>query len=453
MNKWVIITIITVSLIAIGLALFFILRKHGGGSSGGGGDGNQCPNNCNGNGICVNGKCQCADGYSGDACQNHTVSTCPNNCNGRGICVDEKCQCALGYSGDGCEKHDTAICKGNCSGNGLCVNGECKCSPGYSGDYCQLPSVGNCTNNCSGNGLCDINTNKCVCSPGYSGDGCEIPPGQGCPDNCNGYGYCEGGKCVCINGYSGNACQTIGVKCPDNCNGHGICQNGQCECTGGYSGNACQTPPTACPNNCNGNGKCENGKCQCNQGWEGDACDIINGSQFPFDGTRKWYIRSITNFCNSGDPVYMTVNPSEPNDGVTQMATVGAGPYFNNREWNIVPAKTKKGYYALKNVATGLCLVYSERVAVPMLQQIDLPTDNPQYLFTFSWKNKNMFTMLDTFGRPMSTTQPNCYNPGNMCIPAGQCCWVPAILWTDMSSYCGNLSYPVTYDLFLEEVK
>ena len=65
----------------------------------------ECPDDCSGAGVCVNGACHCVPGFSGVNCLR--VDTCPLDCSGRGVCevraTGTACVCAAGYSGAGCE--------------------------------------------------------------------------------------------------------------------------------------------------------------------------------------------------------------------------------------------------------------------------------------------------------------------------------------------------------------
>ena len=82
---------------------------------------------CSGNGVCKYGKCFCRDGFEGDSCEKSTEPAsmrfsenvpepeppqqqqeqeeppqCLNKCNGRGICLEGRCLCDAGFSGQDC---------------------------------------------------------------------------------------------------------------------------------------------------------------------------------------------------------------------------------------------------------------------------------------------------------------------------------------------------------------
>ncbi|KAK2660467.1 hypothetical protein Ddye_007000 [Dipteronia dyeriana] len=97
----------------------------------------QCPNSCNFNGDCVDGRCQCFLGFHGHDCSKRS---CPSYCNGHGKCLTNgACECENGYTGIDCA---TAVCDEQCSlHGGVCDNGVCefRCSD-YAGYTCQNSS-------------------------------------------------------------------------------------------------------------------------------------------------------------------------------------------------------------------------------------------------------------------------------------------------------------------------
>ncbi|KAJ8270849.1 hypothetical protein GJAV_G00119980 [Gymnothorax javanicus] len=90
-----------------------------------------CPDECNDNGRCVDGRCVCYEGYGGEDC---SVLLCPDDCNDKGHCVNGACVCFEGFSGDRCELRR---CRNDCSGNGRCVDGNCVCDDGFFEEDCS----------------------------------------------------------------------------------------------------------------------------------------------------------------------------------------------------------------------------------------------------------------------------------------------------------------------------
>eukprot|EP00300_Choanocystis_sp_HF-7_P041951 c8730_g1_i1.p1 GENE.c8730_g1_i1~~c8730_g1_i1.p1 ORF type:complete len:213 (+),score=21.53 c8730_g1_i1:2-640(+) len=93
-------------------------------------------------------------------------TSCGSGCSGYGTCVQGKCRCEPGYSGEFCER---AICLRNCGNHGQCVDGACVCHPGWQGSDC---STDTCPSHCHFHGSCHDGT--CECATGFSGQACEI---------------------------------------------------------------------------------------------------------------------------------------------------------------------------------------------------------------------------------------------------------------------------------------
>ncbi|XP_061588246.1 tenascin-N isoform X2 [Cololabis saira] len=91
-----------------------------------------CPDECNDNGRCVDGRCVCHQGYTGEDC---SQLMCPNNCNDKGQCVDGKCVCFAHFTGEDCS---IPACPNDCGGSGQCVDGQCICEEGFFGEDCTL---------------------------------------------------------------------------------------------------------------------------------------------------------------------------------------------------------------------------------------------------------------------------------------------------------------------------
>ncbi|KAL0979161.1 hypothetical protein UPYG_G00181500 [Umbra pygmaea] len=215
-----------------------------------------CPVDCGDNGECIDAMCICEEGFTGDDC---SESRCLNNCLGRGRCEEDECVCDEPWTGEDCSE---LICPNDCYDRGRCVNGTCFCDEGFTGEDCgELTCPGNCNNH----GMC-VN-GQCVCHPGYSGEDCSKLT---CPNDCNERGHCFHGKCVCDPGFEGVDCSIL--SCPDNCSSRGQCVNGECVCDVGFEGEDCSV--ISCPKECLNFGRCLDGQCVCSKGFAGDDCSL-----------------------------------------------------------------------------------------------------------------------------------------------------------------------------------
>ncbi|CAD8082247.1 unnamed protein product [Paramecium sonneborni] len=94
---------------------------------------------CQGHGTCINGKCQCDDGFSGNDCSQY--AKCLNDCSNQGNCIQyfptPQCRCNQEDKRGG-EDCSMIFCLNDCSNNGNCKNGICECIPGVKGDDCSI---------------------------------------------------------------------------------------------------------------------------------------------------------------------------------------------------------------------------------------------------------------------------------------------------------------------------
>ncbi|XP_041727052.1 tenascin isoform X3 [Coregonus clupeaformis] len=218
----------------------------------------ECPNFCQDQGRCVDGKCVCFEGFDGDDC---SMELCQMNCGDNGECIDAMCICEDGFTGNDCSQTN---CLNNCLGRGRCVDDECVCDEPWTGYDCSELI---CPNDCYDRGRCVNGT--CFCEEGFNGEDCgELT----CPSNCNNRGMCVDGQCVCHSGYIGEDCSKL--TCPNDCTERGHCFNGRCICDPGFEGVNCSI--LSCPDNCSNRGQCVNGECVCNVGFEGDDCSEIS---------------------------------------------------------------------------------------------------------------------------------------------------------------------------------
>ncbi|KAM9349393.1 tenascin-N [Symphorus nematophorus] len=120
---------------------------------------------CSGHGTYQHDTCSCLcnPGWEGPDC---SVSSCPDECNDNGRCVDGKCVCHQGFTGDDCSQ---LMCPDNCNDKGHCVDGKCVCFAHFTGEDCSIPK---CPNDCIGNGQCV--DGQCVCDEGFYGEDCSL---------------------------------------------------------------------------------------------------------------------------------------------------------------------------------------------------------------------------------------------------------------------------------------
>ncbi|CAK6966907.1 tenascin-R [Scomber scombrus] len=139
--------------------------------------------------------CICEEGWTGKNC---SEPRCPDDCSGQGICIEGECVCDRDFGGENCSE---PRCPSDCSGRGLCIDGECVCEESFTGEDCM---VGRCLNDCSDQGLCINGT--CQCRPGYVGEDCSLVY---CANNCSKKGVCKDGFCVCQDGFAGDDCNSV----------------------------------------------------------------------------------------------------------------------------------------------------------------------------------------------------------------------------------------------------
>uniref|UniRef100_A0A8B9GTS5 Tenascin C n=1 Tax=Astyanax mexicanus TaxID=7994 RepID=A0A8B9GTS5_ASTMX len=216
-----------------------------------------CLNNCLGRGRCVDSECVCDEPWTGFDC---SELICPNDCFDRGRCINGTCYCDEGFAGEDCGE---VTCPGNCNNKGICLNGQCVCNFGYTGEDCSKLT---CLNDCSQRGHCF--NGRCICDPGFQGEDCSE---LSCPDNCNDRGKCVNGECICEAGFQGDDCSEL--SCLNDCHNRGRCVDGQCVCHQGFTGEDCSIK--TCPNDCHGRGECVDGKCICHVGFTGKDCSEL----------------------------------------------------------------------------------------------------------------------------------------------------------------------------------
>lgn len=116
-----------------------------------------CGGDCSGHGLCsfvqphAPAQCKCEHSWVGAKCEKQvSVLECPNDCMGNGLCLDGQCVCSNGWGGPDCTnrlcsgaflgpKCDIPACPNDCDGKGLCFQGTCQCWVEWSGDDCSIP--------------------------------------------------------------------------------------------------------------------------------------------------------------------------------------------------------------------------------------------------------------------------------------------------------------------------
>ena len=241
---------------------------------------------CINGGVCVDGTCDCPEGFGGFNCET-SLDPCEGViCFNNGTCIDGSCICPNGYTGEFCETPPVVDpCLGlNCLNGGNCIDGTCNCINGYTGANCETPPADPCAGvTCFNGGTC-VN-GICDCINGYSGPNCEIGPSDPCAGIvCFNGGTCVDGICDCINGYTGPNCE---IAPADPCAGivcfnGGTCVDGICDCINGYTGPNCEIAPTdPCAGVvCENGGVCAIGQdgnpvCDCPEGFYGATCELI----------------------------------------------------------------------------------------------------------------------------------------------------------------------------------
>ena len=174
---------------------------HGGSSGGSGSSGSGSgtePDACDGivcqhDGSCVNGKCQCVDGYSGDYCEIEPECTADADCSGNEVCADYTCGCPTGTTWNDVAQlccgapaqEDPSLCLtvyqeasvGQCPGyvsaceddqvctEGVCCRASCPTTAGEVG-YPQ----------CASDSVTPVLGDRCLCT--YT-----CPPPSGCTES------------------------------------------------------------------------------------------------------------------------------------------------------------------------------------------------------------------------------------------------------------------------------
>ncbi|XP_022246737.1 adhesion G protein-coupled receptor E1-like isoform X2 [Limulus polyphemus] len=174
-------------------------------------------------------KCECADGYYGDVCDQFDPCSM-NPCDNLGSCrrisnYNYSCECINGFSGQNCTTFNPcAIRPSPCENGASCESNvshtyTCLCVRGFYGKTCQ--HFNSCfLNPCHNGGTChntSSNDFTCDCNPGYGGEQCEMNINECDSRPCLNGAKCEDGintfMCSCNLGYHGSLCEIV-AQCP-----------------------------------------------------------------------------------------------------------------------------------------------------------------------------------------------------------------------------------------------
>ena len=271
---------------------------------------------CGSNEECIEGLCQCRNGFLNDSSACIDAEECQlsvHTCDKNALCTNTlgsfHCTCNTGYTGDGykCVPEVTG-CNGNeCHVNGYCDKaGEvpaCRCNSGFSGDGVSCEDVNECANGlsyCHGYAFCTntVGSYTCECRPGYLGDGYECAYDDPCKDlSCHLDARCivENGSpmCQCFSGYYGdgqkckdyNECEAKRDNCDENARCVNIAGSYKCFCLAGYLGDgfSCTSDGSCGGRKCHRNAECtvinSVKQCQCKKGFVGSGLICVDSDE------------------------------------------------------------------------------------------------------------------------------------------------------------------------------
>ncbi|KAK3093407.1 hypothetical protein FSP39_015221 [Pinctada imbricata] len=160
-----------------------------------------CPDNA----ACgtMSNKCECTEGFT--MVDGKCEVVCTTSCHRNGECINGACQCKDGYQGDGVMECKEQCGDDLCHEDANCAKGKCKCNK----DKPYGNGVDSCSDTCGGeicNKKAECVNDKCACKLQFYGDGttCKKRCGPN-EEECDlENGVCQKGSCMCKPRYVGN---------------------------------------------------------------------------------------------------------------------------------------------------------------------------------------------------------------------------------------------------------
>jgi hypothetical protein len=214
---------------------------------------------CYNDGVCVAGKCQCRNNFSGQACE---IDPCQKvDCRNGGKCVAGACQCTPHWEGSTCQYSMKTSAPLTTAVPMIPAHDSCACPNLPPVDCVSLAKNNTCAD---GTPATVTHVKETVSLVGVS----QLYPCHTIP--CRNNGKCLHGKCHCKKGFTGTLCEID--RCDSiNCN-TGVCKQGQCFCDSDREGQFCEIDKCS-KINCQNGGTCSEGMCICPADFDGKYCE------------------------------------------------------------------------------------------------------------------------------------------------------------------------------------
>jgi len=260
--------------------------------------GSNCPNRCSGNGVCIQGVCNCDNGYDDVDCSS---TYCYNNCNApHGQCINDTCICEGGFYGVDCSNPycggissftgNTGVIQDHYGGGNYLDNQNCTWLVDPNEPFDSITLTFNRFDTEPSYDFVRVEdgwTGNSLLIGSYSGS--NIPPPTVATSGVMSVRF-SSDEGITKTGFSANF---VAINCTNSCSGRGHCRQGVCSCHVGWGGEDCSQP--VCTSGCHGNGQCINNVCVCSGGWRGADCGICDGAGCPTDYCYDHPMPTLTN--------------------------------------------------------------------------------------------------------------------------------------------------------------